>query len=682
MNSIMTTNQKSLDLHIMWELIRLQRKLGNSYHKPEALCEEIVKNFSYVHDVAQEFSLKPMANRLEFQMSVSLSDSFDHSKNLLLLSDIRGIAPKYPNIHHALVGWLKSDNTMYCNHRNHGFLYEAVSKFEPHKQIAAYKFIVLNFFKYGILMEKSIKFLEKYKESFNSQKFLQIAEFVNKFNPTDGLKLGKSANKLFVIYKRITPGTPINLLVIARYLSNNPYLLKGTYQNFRYFLDGLVWCFPTEGFIPGKFKFPAKLIAPSFFITIGKLSTDLRWAAIQDRYSVEVYGKPTKDISSKEESRGYYYLNKSDINWEAVKEVQDLRLNKKMRLLNNHSCFPRARGFMNAYGITTTSSNIPSVINHKALKILTAVEYNADHNFIEDLIKVAQIFGAESKVIAKRHEDDCISFQYYIHIFVNRSNIVLIDKPLPQQWNQFFLNNLDLAQYANHVTPDMELFKSPQEFSRWVASKRYDGVEGFESLTEVCGRNNLTQQQFNMLKSYIQKGTNKTSEMLPFVRIDGSTIPEVGHQYIIEKLDSNDPLALIVGVETDCCQHIQGVGKPCAIHSWEQSDSAIYVLRKNGQVVAQSWVWRNTDDGVVFDSIEAKRGVDTNKAGLMFKALADALIGKLMIDEVYIGNTSFGVTRVISDKHRIRVIPSETTMISPCSYMDGKAHTLFSKGVW
>ena len=105
----------------------------------------------------------------------------------------------------------------------------------------------------------------------------------------------------------------------------------------------------------------------------------------------------------------------------------------------------------------------------------------------------------------------------------------------------------------------------------------------------------------------------------------------------------------------------------------------LFRSRKNGKIVAQSWVWHNQENGVVLDSVEVNVS-ERNKLepiARMFKELANKLLGKLMIDSVYVGNTGYGMTPLVLNT--IGKLNSEyhsTKMINKCSYMDGSTHYL------
>jgi hypothetical protein len=365
----------------------------------------------------------------------------------------------------------------------------------------------------------------------------------------------------------------------------------------------------------------------------------------------------------------------------------------KNRLVLNHESQPKARKFFKEHDVYVQSRYIPDVINLKALNMLKKLElhklkdgpsYGVDEaSQLFDCIKVANIFGVHSVDVLTRNEPSDKRGKYVDpHFYVNVSDIKPVNCVLSQQWNQFFFNNEDLAKYAGFVRPDMEVFKSKEQFLQYVRTQRYTNVpQGFEHLVDLCARHELTNNQFSQFVSKVETLNNKTSEMLPFVRIDGSAVEGVGHQYTLEKLDANDPAVLLIGLDTSCCQHIDGAGRSCAIHSYEKADSAVYVVRKQGQIIAQSWVWRNKDNGVVFDSIEVNISERNNLEPIayMFKELANQLIGKLMIDSVYVGNTNYGMTGlVLNTIGKLTGSPCRTRMISHCSYMDGDSHYLVS----
>lgn len=97
-----------------------------------------------------------------------------------------------------------------------------------------------------------------------------------------------------------------------------------------------------------------------------------------------------------------------------------------------------------------------------------------------------------------------------------------------------------------------------------------------------------------------------------------STIPKVsgeinGMEY--EILDINDPKQMTVGYQTHCCFTFGGASESALKDACSSESSRIFVLKENGRIVAQSWVWRNGNT-MCFDNIEV---VGTDKSGTRSK---------------------------------------------------------------
>lgn len=93
-----------------------------------------------------------------------------------------------------------------------------------------------------------------------------------------------------------------------------------------------------------------------------------------------------------------------------------------------------------------------------------------------------------------------------------------------------------------------------------------------------------------------------------------STIPKVkgdyNADYTYEMLDLDDPLGLVVGYITRCCFLINGLSNSSLVYSATSNKSRIFVVRKNGELIAQSWVWR-CGNLVCFDNVEARGTYDS-----------------------------------------------------------------------
>ncbi len=90
-----------------------------------------------------------------------------------------------------------------------------------------------------------------------------------------------------------------------------------------------------------------------------------------------------------------------------------------------------------------------------------------------------------------------------------------------------------------------------------------------------------------------------------------SSIPRVcgekdGYSYELLELDNMEGLA--IGNKTDCCFTILGNGYSCLKHAMTSSNGRIFVIKKDGEILAHSWVWRN-GDLLCFDNIEISKTI-------------------------------------------------------------------------
>lgn len=99
---------------------------------------------------------------------------------------------------------------------------------------------------------------------------------------------------------------------------------------------------------------------------------------------------------------------------------------------------------------------------------------------------------------------------------------------------------------------------------------------------------------------------NKNNEMnIPIVS------GKVGN-YTYEILEKSNPLGLILGYATDCCQVLTKDngnyaydGYQCLIEGYKNENATFFVVRKGKDIFAQSFVWQNEKEKVLcFDSIE------------------------------------------------------------------------------
>jgi hypothetical protein len=132
-------------------------------------------------------------------------------------------------------------------------------------------------------------------------------------------------------------------------------------------------------------------------------------------------------------------------------------------------------------------------------------------------------------------------------------------------------------------------------------------------------------------------------------------------QYELSQMAHNSIQQAAAGLYVDCCQHLHGAGKTCAVDAYKNENSCIYILRKGGVIIAESYIWLNTKSTkLVMDSIEAK-GASNGHGNLgmvvsMFTELAHGLKEAMGLKDVLLGGTGYGVGKLIS-KGRTAIEP-------------------------
>ena len=239
---------------------------------------------------------------------------------------------------------------------------------------------------------------------------------------------------------------------------------------------------------------------------------------------------------------------------------------------------------------------------------------------------------------------------------------------------QRFPEALKYSQYFGKIEASGEMPKSLNDLRLTIGQFVYDNIGDDTELAAYCHTLVLTQSQFDDYQSLTAKA--KTYECCPSVDITSG-------EYRIFKLAHDDVRGPLLGLYTDCCQHLEGAGAACARHGWIDPTSAFYAVEYKGKIVAQSWAWRSKMGDLVFDSIEGLRGYNTNTISELFLAAAKSIVGRLGISRVLVGKTSYGLTASIREYLVNNGEPCknglEEEMRSKFSYMDGRHQWLLTE---
>ena len=173
------------------------------------------------------------------------------------------------------------------------------------------------------------------------------------------------------------------------------------------------------------------------------------------------------------------------------------------------------------------------------------------------------------------------------------------------------------------------------EFERAVNNIRYENVKEGEYELEYAARaGRLNPQYFPVAQRLYSQMLERTHQTIPQVDISRGRF-----RGRILRLD--DPLHLMAGDITDCCQAIgTHAGEGSMIHSATEKNGSVFVIEEYDEygnyvnTVAQSWTWRN-GDRICFDNVEIPDALEDSyvQAGThneLFEVYRDA--AKMLLD--------------------------------------------------
>lgn len=186
-------------------------------------------------------------------------------------------------------------------------------------------------------------------------------------------------------------------------------------------------------------------------------------------------------------------------------------------------------------------------------------------------------------------------------------------------FREFFLSNFDIiigdSKYLSQISAIQRRFEEIKTIysnvnltldlaMSYINNNKYENVNtGNERVTQVAALQNYSQQDFEILQQIYNYGKQRTFSSIPRISSDKSVnLPSGTYHYEILRLD--DPRAMSIGFESDCCQRLGEPAEVCMEHSMVDKNGRVFIITNTaGEIVAQSWVWRNKDV-LCFDNIE------------------------------------------------------------------------------
>jgi hypothetical protein len=146
-----------------------------------------------------------------------------------------------------------------------------------------------------------------------------------------------------------------------------------------------------------------------------------------------------------------------------------------------------------------------------------------------------------------------------------------------------------------------------------------------------------------VLDAYAAVDVKKASSEMPDLNIPGERFGLPGFDF--HRLKPGDPRALVAGVLTHCCQHVNGEASSAAIHSASSASGGCFFLEKRptgkerSQVVGAMWGWRGQAKELCFDSVE----MINERYNAFVPGLLEAVRGEVATKHPEISRVTLGV---------------------------------------
>lgn len=171
------------------------------------------------------------------------------------------------------------------------------------------------------------------------------------------------------------------------------------------------------------------------------------------------------------------------------------------------------------------------------------------------------------------------------------------------------INSLDDLRMIGEIVSDM------QELTDEVKSaKTVQGVINAVLSDERAKAFFKEYKEIRAAKVYNRLANKKQETLIPIVKFAGENMS-------VRHLEKENPINLIIGEITSCCQKIDGAGEEVCIDGWKDPYSINYIFEnKSGNFYAHTWVWQAKNGDIILDSVESRDFVSV-------KEIAECIIG-------------------------------------------------------
>ena len=159
----------------------------------------------------------------------------------------------------------------------------------------------------------------------------------------------------------------------------------------------------------------------------------------------------------------------------------------------------------------------------------------------------------------------------------------------------------------------------PRIFNEWEMIKINGKDKTLNTIIDFLKSDEITvppeYYRLNGLFKYIGCSNSIVNEVLTLhdqiLNRTESSIPRISGKkgcYSYEILRLDDMSGLAVGNKTDCCFTVLGNGYSCFKHAVTSKNGRILVIKKNNEILAHSWLWRN-GNLLCLDNIETSKKI-------------------------------------------------------------------------
>ena len=285
-----------------------------------------------------------------------------------------------------------------------------------------------------------------------------------------------------------------------------------------------------------------------------------------------------------------------------------------------------------------------------------------------DINKIKNILGKADDISRSRFDNEL--YQDAIKVYSIFKNKAILEKYRIHDLAQNILSNLPyyelkgidifLIKYIKYKNPKVKSVaynwnKIPNSlkikndvdemFSYLVDSKIIDRSKSL--IATECDTWNISGKKFERVEQIFMEGLR-----VPMPEWSKIPIIQGREGFIGRFLPRNDPRVLFIGNYTDCCQKIGGAAEVVAIHSQTSPYSAVFIVERENVIIAQSWVFNDENNNIVFDNIEKDFSLFENEGDpeillkIIFEIYKNAAIEikKKGYKNILLGANQYGLT--------------------------------------